>query len=64
MALTECPEVNALIDRLCAEGCTVVQEHILALERGEEHPAYAHLDAAGRRLLLAELRAIMAVYDD
>lgn len=64
MALTDNPEVNVLIDRLCAEGCTVVQEYILALERGEEHPVYAHLDAAGRRLLLAELRAIMAVYGD
>ncbi|HSH28361.1 MAG TPA: hypothetical protein VK971_00515 [Thiohalobacter sp.] len=64
MALTDNPEVNVLIDRLCAQGCTVVQEHILALERGTEQPTYAHLDAAGRRLLLTELRAIMAVYGD
>lgn len=63
MALTDSPEVNVLIDRLCAEGCTVVQEYILALELGTEHPAYAHLDEYQRRLLLVELRAIMAVYD-
>ena len=63
MTLTDNPEVNALIDRLCGEGCTVVQEQITLLERGGEHPVYAHLDAAQRSLLLAELRAIMAVYE-
>ena len=63
MALTENPEVNALIDRLCGQGCTAVQEYITALERGEQHPVYAHLDETQRNLLLAELRAIMAVYE-
>lgn len=63
MALTDNPEVNALIDRLCGEGCTSVQEYITALEQDREHPVYAHLDARQRSLLLAELRAIMAVYE-
>lgn len=63
MALTDNPEVNVLIDRLCGEGCTAVQEYITALERGEQRPAYAHLDETRRSLLLAELKAIMAVYE-
>lgn len=64
MALTTNAEVNAAIERLCRDGCKSVREYIAALESGDNHPAFAHLASEQRTQLLAELKAIMAVYGD
>jgi len=55
--------VEQAVDAICALGCEVVSAYIVALEKGETRPEYAALDAGERAGLLAELRAIMAVYD-
>ena len=57
------PPVEQAIDAICALGCDVVRAYILALGNGETRPEYATLDAAQRASLLAELQAIMAVYE-
>ena len=64
MALTQNPEVNSAIEHLCRDGCKSVREYIAALENGEDHPAFGQLNREQRTLLLAELKAIMAVYGD
>lgn len=57
------PQVEQAVDAICALGCEVVSAYIVALEEGETRPEYAALDVGQRARLLAELRAIMAVYD-
>lgn len=55
--------VEQCVDALCENGCSRVYGYIRALQRGEELPEVAHLSVAERRLVLAQLVAIMAVYD-
>ncbi len=56
--------VDRTIDVICHQGCRAVWGFIDALEAGTLRPEYAHLDAAERALLLAELHDIMQVYGD
>jgi len=51
------------IEALCQEGCRAVREHIAALEAGEVIAGTEALSEAERCAVLAELKAIMAVYD-
>ena len=52
------------VEQLCAEGCQSVRAYIARLERGEPVPQVADLSHEERQQVLAELRAIMAVYDE
>ena len=57
------PQVEQAVDAICALGCEVVSGYIMALRNGETRPEYAALDPGQRAVLLAELQAIMAVYE-
>jgi hypothetical protein len=54
--------VEASIEAICLRGCRSVQDDIARLARGEVFPEVASLLPAERARVLAELRAIMAVY--
>ena len=56
-------QVEACLETLCLRGCRSVLRDIERLERGEVFAEVESLDAADRRLLLAEMRSIMAVYE-
>ena len=54
--------VEACVEALCQKGCRSVHETIARLERGEVLPETLGLSQAERRVVLEELRSIMAVY--
>lgn len=56
--------IDQSIERLCQKGCQSVREDIRLLERGVILPEIQDLDEIGRRTVLKELHAIMAVYGD
>jgi hypothetical protein len=56
--------LDAIIEALCRQGCRQVRLNIARLEQGEEVPETRGLTAAARLEVLAELRAIMAVYGE
>ncbi len=58
------PGLQDHVESICARGCNHVREVIRRLETDQPPPELAGLDTASRRLVLAELRAIMAVYDE
>ena len=58
------PQVELVVDKICALGCELVAACIMALKNADSRPEYAALDAAQRASLLSELQAIMAVYKD
>lgn len=55
--------ISQCVEALCECGCDAVRETIVALEQGVPVAAVTSLDDKQRRLVLAELKAIMAVYD-
>ena len=61
--MTPDPVVQQVVEAVCAQGCRYVNACIEALAQGRPERDYAGLDAAQRRQLLDELRAIMAVYE-
>ncbi len=61
--MTSDPVVQQVLEAVCARGCRYVNACIEALAEGRPGSDYAGLDAAQRRRLLDELRAIMAVYE-
>ena len=57
------PTLQGIVEAICAKGCRQVWLDMAALE-GDELPAEAiGLSRAERDQVLAELKAIMAVYD-
>ncbi len=56
--------IEGCVEILCQKGCRSVREDIQRLERGEDLPELAGLDDLSRRLVMVELREIMAVYGD
>jgi hypothetical protein len=56
-------KIDECIEALCRQGCSKVYRHIDALQRSEEFPDVAGLSEAERLLVLAELVAIMDIYD-
>lgn len=56
-------KVDECIETLCHHGCGMVYRYISALQENEEFPEVADLSAAERLSVLAELVAIMAIYD-
>jgi len=57
-------DVDGCIERLCQKGCTAVRDDILALEQGRSLSETHGLSREERRLVLMELKSIMAVYGD
>jgi hypothetical protein len=62
LAALQQPLLEARLERICAKGCRLVWDDIAVLERGEELAETADLDGRERAWLLAELKAVMAVY--
>jgi len=56
--------LESRLEALCEKGCRLVWQDIDVLERGGNLPETRDLDAEERRLLLKELKQIMAVYAD
>lgn len=56
------PDVDALVESICAQGCKVVYQVIARLQAGETPLEMAHLDTSATAAVLAELESIMAVY--
>ncbi|WP_295578518.1 hypothetical protein [uncultured Lamprocystis sp.] len=56
--------LDAVIEALCRQGCRQVRSSMARLEQGEDLPETSGLTATARLEVLAELRAIMAVYGE
>lgn len=56
--------VEARVERVCLKGCRQVRRDIALLDSGAEIPEAQGLTPDERRLLLVELKQIMAVYGD
>ena len=56
-------EVDAQVARICDLGCRHVYRVIELLEDGRESEVVENLRPAVRAAVLAELKAVMAVYD-
>jgi len=57
-------QVSQCIDALCQCGCDAVRATITAMESGIVVPQVETLSKEDRQLVLNELKAVMAVYDD
>jgi len=57
-------QIETCIEVLCQKGCLSVRSDIRALERGQILPETAGLTSEATRVVLQELKAIMAVYGD
>lgn len=55
--------IQQCVEAVCQLGCDSVRRTIAALEAGQPVAQVAGLDAEQRRRVLAELKAVMAVYD-
>jgi hypothetical protein len=55
--------VEHAVEALCHRGCRAVWEIIDSLEKGGEVPETVDLTGAEVHAVIAELRAIMAVYE-
>jgi len=55
--------VDACVETLCAEGCSIVWNKIELLESGEKMPETEALDASEKAAVLLELKTVMAVYE-
>ena len=56
-------KVTKVIEMICEEGCTSVNNIIIALEKGEPSKYTNDLDKNEVQLVLIELKEIMAVYE-
>lgn len=56
--------IDQLVETLCEQGCRAVLVHIEALQAGQTQQEFADLSTTQRELLLHELQAIMAVYNN
>jgi hypothetical protein len=62
--MTNRERVDARVETICLKGCRQVRRDIALLESGAEIPEAGGLAPDERRLLLRELKQIMAVYGD
>jgi hypothetical protein len=56
-------KIEECVETLCHQGCSMVYRRISALQQDEEFPEVADLSRSERRSVLAELVAIMDIYD-
>jgi len=57
-------QIESCIEVLCQKGCLSVRADIRALEQGQDLPETTGLSRKATRMVLQELKAIMAVYGD
>jgi len=58
------PLLESRLEAICERGCRQVWDVIATLEQGGDVPETTDLDAGERASLLAELKAVMAVYSE
>jgi hypothetical protein len=56
-------KVDQCVETLCHQGCSMVYRYISALQQHEEFPEISDLSTSERLSVLAELIAIMDIYD-
>ncbi len=56
--------IQDCIEAICAKGCQAVRDDMVQLERGQRPPEAAELDVDELRMVVRELKSIMAVYGD
>jgi hypothetical protein len=56
-------KIEECVEILCHQGCSMVYRRIRELQQGEEFPEVADLSRDERLSVLAELTAIMDIYD-
>ena len=56
-------QINQCIEALCNTGCDTVRATIRTLEEGLPLPQTKGLNKEERRIVLEEIKAVMAVYD-
>jgi len=56
-------KIEKCVETLCHQGCSMVYRRISALQQDKEFPEVADLSTAERLSVLAELVAIMDIYD-
>lgn len=54
---------NECIEFICAQGCTVVREVIVQLEKKQNISELQYLQEEQKQSVLTELKSIMSVYD-
>ncbi|MGM0593578.1 MAG: hypothetical protein ACQETD_03485 [Pseudomonadota bacterium] len=57
-------QVSQCVENLCQCGCEAVRATISAIESGAAVPQVQTLSEEERRMVLNELKAVMAVYDE
>ncbi len=57
------PQIAQCVELLCQQGCVEVRSTIARLEANQAVAQVSGFDAQERHLVLEELKAIMAVYD-
>ena len=57
------PELQAVVDQLCEDGCKAVSQYITEIQSGEYPAQMRALNRQECETVLAELESIMAVYD-
>lgn len=56
------PALQKIVEQLCEDGCSLVNEYIRRIEANDFPDAMRELNGEQQRQVLIELRAIMAVY--
>jgi hypothetical protein len=56
-------KIDECVEALCHQGCSMVYRYIRALQQDEEFPEVADFSTAERLSVLAQLIAIMDIYD-
>jgi hypothetical protein len=56
-------KIEECVEILCHQGCSMVYRRIRAIQQDEEFPEVADLSKEERLSVLAELVAIMDIYD-
>jgi len=57
-------KVNQCVEALCKSGCEAVRATIIDMEKGVELEQTRELGEQETTIVLNELKAIMAIYDD
>jgi len=55
--------LQTIVDRLCADGCQAVTQYIADIEAGRLPPALQNLEPEEQQAVLAEIKSVMAVYE-
>jgi hypothetical protein len=64
LAAQQKPLLEVRVETICERGCRRVWDAIDTLEQGVDLPETSDLDNAERAWVLAELKAVMAVYGE